>query len=59
MWSSSFKHNEDEEDPNQRLISVGDMDRFVQLLKQNQEFKEYLFSFFHQNSEVPYPAQNN
>jgi len=59
MLLSSFEHDQDEEAPKQKNISTQDVDRFVQMLKQNESFNKYLFSFFHQNAEVPQPAQNN
>jgi len=59
MFFSFFEHDTDEEDPKQEMFSAEDVDRFVQLLKQNESFNKYLFSFFQQNNEVPHPVQNN
>ena len=58
MLISSFEHDTDEEDPKQKIISTQEVDRFVQMLKQNENFNKYLFSFFQQNTEVPHPVQN-
>ena len=44
--------------PKQKMFSTENVDRFVQLLKQNENFNIYLFSFFQQDTEVPHPVQN-
>jgi len=44
--------------PKQKMFSTENVDRFVQMLKQNENFNKYLFSFFQQNTEVPHPVQN-
>ena len=59
MWFSLFKQDEDEENPKQDLFSAEHMERFVQQLKQNQSFQDYLFSYFQENAELAHPVQNN
>jgi len=45
--------------PKQKMFSTENVDRFVQMLKQNESFEKYLFSFFQQNIKVPHPVQSN